>query len=809
MPSEPRDPRLSGPLFLSAPARRWPVLVLILHVLLGVGAAVYLGLARRSGLEELLPGETRSDLRVLRQEFPYPDDLLLFVRGGRPSTRELFLEDLEQQLAQQPGYYPERLYKIDVHSIGERLLYYLSVRQLQDLAQLMHQLEPRLRSGGSLLDWAQPQASGKPNGLQAFYMDQLQISLTSRGRAAWKNPLDHLVQPAQAALLRPFWEGNYQRYLQLKDGSHLMLIRPSSDQAVSEMRARLHEVAGRNPEVDVELTGNQAILWEQRQALMRQMGPGTAFISIFLGLAMVGGLLPPQTFGVAMLATLLGLLTSCGAGAWWLGLGPIWLTAQAMVATVAGYLGLHYAVDRDLRHVFRVQCVAVAGFVALGMLPLGPPSSLGWACASGMVLCGLALLTLVPALDQLGWIPPDPGVVHWLERSWPGRRPTRAILALTASLALVSLAMAEKSRFSADPLAALDVNAPSLRTERQLHQRGSSALFALVMAPNLQRANAYCQTIRSLPRVQETFSLAQFLPPNPDPQRSLSVRAIARVARSARLPKPIPLETADDLMALARAVPAGQHSPDRIQELGPGGIQDALKSFQSHLLQDLDCLLRLLASQTTEAINLKALPSGVQQRLVGQSGSVAVMVFPKLGPGHSLERFVADIRGVTSVVGGPAVLAADLATLTRKTLKVVPWALSAGMIAGLALVLGSPWRTALVVLGPCLAVLFCQASLALYRVPLNFLTWPAPSLVLLLGVSISLSTLRRPRASLKALFPAVTLLAVALFMLGSTHPGLAGLGLVMALGLGFNLLVAVVVLPSAQAFFRAIQGRPR
>ena len=335
-----------------------------------------------------------------------------------------------------------------------------------------------------------------------------------------------------------------------------------------------------------------------------------------------------------------------------------------------------------------------------------------------------------------------------------------------------------------------------------------SILFALVLAPNLARANAYCQVIRSMPRVKETFSLAQFLPPSPDPERSRSVARIAALARASRLPKPIPLKTAADLQALARAVPASGSPSTLVAEMGPGGIQDALESFQKHLLQDLQRMLRLLSCQRVDRLQLKDLPRGIQERLVGQSGGVAVMVFPKLGQGDTLEDFVADMRRVASLVGGPAVLAADVASLTRQSLRMVPWALGLGMLLGLTLVYRSLWSALLVLLGPSLALVFTQACLAFFHIPLNFLTWPAPCMVLLLGVSIALGTLRRPRASLKALFPAFTILVISLSMLWSAHPGLAGLGLVMALGMGFNLLVSVVVLPSAQAFLRTIHGHP-
>lgn len=800
-----RDPRTSAPTWLSAPARRRPRTVIWLQILLALLAFFVIGKQPQRGLEELLPPATRSDLRFFKTEFPYPDDLFLFVRGGTARERELFLEDLESQLARRSDLFSDRLYKVDTRPLQQRLLFFLDRKHLTEMAKMMQDMAPRLEAGGSLLSWAQ--SRGKPVGLQAFYLDQLKASLKSRGRGPWKSPLDHLLSPEQAREVRPFWENRTQRYLQLEDDSHLMLVRPAAPSAESELRRVIREVAGRNPHIDVELTGGPAIVGEQRGAIARELAPGATFVAACLFLAMLVGLLPPARLLAAGLAGLGGLVLSAGGGAVLLGVGPIWLTAQALVAVLAGYLGLHYAVDRDLRHVFRVGAVAVLGFLGLALLPLKAPAQLGQACAWGTLACVTCLLTLVPALDQLGWIPPDRGLAPWMERYWPGRRPTRAILALTALLALVSLLLLEKNRFSADPLDALDINAPSLRTERERHERGTSALFALLVAPDLSRARSFCTVVRGLPRVKETLTLAQFLPPNPDEAKSRSIENIAVIARRARLPRPIPLETAADLQALAAAVPAPPGEGDLVTELGPGGIQDALRSYQKHLLEDLGRLLSLLARQRSDRLSFEELAPGVQQRLLGRSGAVAVLVFPKLAHGDTLEDFVTDLRRVNSRVGGPAVLAADLASLTRQALLVVPWTLGLGFLVGLAVVLRSPGRALLVVLGPSLALLFTQASLAWFRVALNFLTWLAPAVVLLLGVSVSLGTLRRPRASLRALFPAVTLLVVALSMLWSDHPGLAGLGLVMALGMGFNLLVAVLVLPAAQTFFRAVAGR--
>ncbi|MBS2033459.1 hypothetical protein JST97_00610 [bacterium] len=806
-PIQPLDPRTLGPSFLSGPARRCPRIVWLAHLLLLLLALVLLRQAPAGQLEELLPPDTQADLRALHQDLPFPDDLFLFVRGGSARDREEFLEELESRLARQPQHFPDRLYKLDLAPIRPYLLLYLNEEQVSGLAGLMQTMQPQFQKGGSLLGWASLKPGEKPQGLQGFYFKQLQTSLKSRGRAAWLNPLDNLLNKEQAELIRPFWEDRPIRYLALQDETHLMLIRPADDSAVSEIRRILRDVAGRNPEIDVELTGSLAVVGEQRRAAAHELGLVAGALGVTLMLASLLGVVPFRRLFLATCSVSAGFAVSCGAGAILLGQGPIWLTAQALIGILASYQALHYAVDRDLRHVYRLGLVSVCGFLAMWMIPLAPPSELGGACALGAALCTFCLLVAIPAADELGWVPPDRGLPPFLERSWPGRRPTRAILAVTALLALICLGGVNKHRFSADPLAPLDPNAPSLRTERELQNNGKTSLFALVVAPDQTRATAVCEALESLPHVGETLCLAKFLPRDPGPKKRRDIEIIASIARAARLPTAIPVETADDLRRLAQAFPPRPGEPDLARELGPGGIQDALRSFQGHLLEDLKHLFQLMASQRGEAFPLSDLPGGLRQRLLGRDGRVAVLVFPKVGAGQNLERFVAELRHSAARVGGPAVLAADLASLTRRSLKMVPWALAMGMLVGLTMVLRSPWRAALVVAGPSLAVLFTQSSLAFYHVPLNFLTWPAPAVVLLLGVSIALGTLRRPRASLRALGPAVCTLAVSLAMIWSVHPGLAGLGLVMSLGMGFNLLIAVIVLPAAQSFFRALSGR--
>lgn len=806
-PIKTLDPRTLGPPLLSGPARRWPAAVWVLHLFLLLFSLLLLRQAPAGRLEELLPLDTQADLRVLKEDLPFPDDLFLFVRGGSARTRETFLDDLDAQLARRPELFPDRLFRLDLRPIQPYLLLYLDQDQVSALAQLMRSMQPQFERGGSLLGWATVSSGKKPEGLQAFYFKQLQTSLKSRGRAPWQNPLDSLLSKDDADLIRPFWKGQPVRYLTLQNETHLMLVRPAHDQAVSEIRRIVHDVAARNPEIDVELTGSLAVVGEQRRAAANELGLVAGALSLTLLVASLLGLIPLRRLLLASVSVTAGFSASCGVGAVVLGLGPIWLTAQALVGLLASYQALHYAVDRDLRHVFRLGLVAVCGFLAMALIPLPPPAQLGAACAVGTALCTLCLLLAVPAADQLGWIPADRGVPAFLERSWPGRRPTRAILAVTAILALACLTLARKGRFSADPLAPLDTSAPSLRTERELQNNGKTSLFALVVAPDSARASAVCDALESLPHVGETLCLAKFLPRDPGPDKVRAIRVIAGIAREARLPTAIPVETADDLRRLGEAFPPRPGEPDLAKGLGPGGIQDALRSFQTHLLEDLKHLFQLMADQKGEAFPMSLLPSGLQQRLLSQKGHVAVLVFPKVGPEQNLEAFVAELRQSASRVGGPAVMAADLAWLTRRSLRMVPWALAMGMLVGLTLVLRSPWRAALVVAGPSLAVLFTQSSLALYHVPLNFLTWPAPVVVLLLGVSTAVSTLRRPRASLRALAPAVCTLAVALTMMWSVHPGLAGLGLVMSLGMGFNLLIAVIVLPAAQSFIRALSGR--
>lgn len=767
------------------------------------------------GLEQLLSGPSRLQAQRVASEFVFPDDLLILVREGTGQQRRTFVDELQARLAESPECFPDCLCRLDVSVLERRLLHFLEPRLLHQLALVLGGLGPRLRSGSTLLEWMGPSSSGGEVGMADFYLRRLQDCLKHRERLHWESPLEQVLSPQLAAQVEPFWEGRTGTYLELDDGTLLMLVRPKEPSCGQELRRILQDATRRNPQVQVELTGSLAIADEQGGSLLRHGLPPILAGLTALILALLFRLADPVRLAWTGLVVSLALLFHTALEAVTVGLGPVWLTATIVVLAQWLYLGLHYAVDHDSLHIRQVGLTALMTYLVLALFPEPLVASLGRSCFTATTLTLLGFLDLVPLLEQWGPRPAQKGLQPWLERTWPGRRPTRAILVCTALAVLVSVAQWERTHFSADPFEAADREVPSLQSERELKGKGGTTLFAMLLVPDLEKARQAEKILRGLDGVHETLSLARWVPPPPGADQQVDIQSIARVAREARIPRPLRLETASDLMALAPSShsPGGPLDAARlVQEAGPGGLRDGLRFFQQHVLDDFSRAKRLLSEQEASPLSLAELPRAVQQRLVGRSGRPVVLVFPRRPAGGSLEAFAHQLQTCPFPFAvdraGPALMVGELAGLTRQTVRSLPVVLGLGLVLGLVLQIRRLPQAFLTLLGPTLGMTFTLAYLSRTPGALNLLTWPAPIVVMSMGLSLSLSTLRRPRASLKALYPAVMVLGVSALLARAEHSGVAHLGFVVALGTGFNLLIAVVILPPLQAFVRAL-GLPR
>lgn len=772
-----------------------------------------------SPVEWLPPGPERHAFEIARREFGLGDDLMVVVGGPDPQARERFMLQLTGELARRPDLFTDLLYQVELAPFRRVLLYYLNVAQLVGLEEALGSVRPLLNPNQSLASWVVllqgRQTSQLSAGLGEHYVRQLEKCLKSHGRAQLSSPLGKLVEPGQAEMLQLFWEGRERIFLPIDEGRRLVLFaRPGADPTASLqfLRRCAADIGPRNPDVQFELTGSYAIAEEQAASLQASLGQAVFSALSLVLVAVWFNVVPPGRLLAGMVAWGVGLGWTAGLGALRLEeTGPLWVAALSLVAIVAGFLTLQTI---WLAHQRLTVRVSLAGALALAALSFAGPAlaGLGQMAAIGLLATLVAQLTVLPALvspaPESAWV--SPPLLPTVQRAG-------AVLITTALVAVGCLLWLSSLSFEADPWALVDRGAPSLQMEMQLSGTQTSSLYALMMAPDLQRARELSQRLKGLPVVDNVFCIADFLPPEPQLKRPL-VESICKLSLGLGVPRPIPLGTARDMLALRTHMGEGDGSAPLgdvdLDRMGPGEIQDALRAFQDGILADLRRLIDLLEAQSPEPLRVEDLPASVRERTVGSSGRICLMVFPRFPYGQAgflegsvYENFVAQLQRVNPEVSGPAVFVAIAGSLSRQAHY---WALGlawVGLMVGLVIQLRSPLQAGLVLLGPTLAWLLTATLLFARGITPNLINWPVPVIHLILGTALSLDSLRRPRLSARVLGPAVAVLVAAGALGISRHPALSGLGFSLAVSLASNVLVSFTVVPALRRCLQAVGRR--
>jgi hopanoid biosynthesis associated RND transporter like protein HpnN len=251
-------------------------------------------------------------------------------------------------------------------------------------------------------------------------------------------------------------------------------------------------------------------------------------------------------------------------------------------------------------------------------------------------------------------------------------------------------------------------------------------------------------------------------------------------------------------------------------------VEKRLQEFEQRLAGDLaEDLHRLREVATPQPIELADLPPALRDRYVGKSGKWLLRVFAResLWEFPQLEQFTQQIHAVDPTATGKPFGTVEGLRAMKNGLQ------RAGIYAFLVIVAVlwidfRSWKHTAIAIAPLvLAVLFSLGILGLFGVPLNPANMIAFPLILGVGVDNGVHILhdyllrRRPHPTLphvggeqgggisyaigrgvlvKAL---TTMIGFGTLMLASER-GLAGLGLILTLGVGCSMLTALLFLPA-------------
>ncbi len=497
---------------------------------------------------------------------------------------------------------------------------------------------------------------------------------------------------------------------------------------------------------------------------------------------------------------------------------------------------------------FLCAATTATGFFSFLASDLTATSELGLIAGTGMFVSLFATLTVLPSLITL--LPPRPeaasarrrrpGLLALTGTALPRHRAT--VLLGAAALALGAAMLLPRVRFDASPLHLLDPDAESVAIYRDLlRTREPPPLTIAVLEDDSAAAQAAAARLERLDVVSQARTLNDYVPTD----QAAKMDLIGRIARDlnpgnesggsgrasvAEGSGPVSLEDIDTLAARVAAVaerpgssaPTARAFAKRLKRfrgwLGRRTPEERANLFgrmerlvTSRLAPPLD---RLESALAAAPFTITDLPSDVRSRWVARDGRHRVEVIPSqdLDDTDARRQFVRSVLAaephatglpVFSIASGDVVVA----TFRRAFL------ISLAVIALILVLLLRDVRGAILVIVPLLfAGLLTGATAALFDMPFDYANVIALPLLLGVGVDNGILLVRRARVSppadgnllgtstsRAAVFSGVTTMASFANLMLARHAGMASMGFVLTVGMGWTVLATIVLLPALLA----------
>lgn len=823
-----------------------------------------------------------------KTEFGKTADFVVLVQGD-PVGRQAAVDDLAGRLNADPETFDAVFYRLDLPDLSKHSLYFLSLADLQRLLRELTAAAPWLQelsapNGLSLLLGRMGGGKSPPElarevepilGLLNRLLGQLAHSLETRGNNVYHSPLGDF-QPEVALVPGRVTPGQTVFYTQLADGSaHVLVVRArersgsyaSDVAALNRLRDHISNVVRHHPDATVHLSGEPVINTDEMRGASRDALNSAALAVICVNLlltAAFGAFLRPQ---MVIAGLLVGLCWSFGFASVTVGkLNLITVNFATILVGLGMTFGIHLlyryaeerahgaasfqALERTLvsggqENLVGALTTSVA-FYALYFTSFRSAGELGLITGTGVLLCFLSMITVLPALlmlqergERTSRAPAPLAHMDDLGKieEWLHERPYFILLASFA-FTVYSLTLVPYIPFDYNLLHMQPRNADAIRVEGYLQKAGYSTLYAISVARTPEEAARLTAAFQALPTVSRVESVASLLPSSIQ-QKQPVVEALTRLAKELKLPSPAEERSAAQLLELSARFKAMKASLDAalplirgeesrqlvkllnrlqsdLERMGPGAVEEGISAFEERLVEDLKLQLGVLKAQEPGVPNLlEGLPGPLKLRSVGKSGVLAIRIFPRgdAWEREPLERFVKQIQAVDPEVTGTPVLIYFYLEELRHAYNVSGRNALIVICVLLLVHFRSVKRAGLALFPKLLGIVWMLGVMGTLGIDFNAANFMALPLTLGIGLIFGVHVLQQsdqPRSLFQgSTGPAILLSGLTTIigfatLLAANHRGVASLGLVMAVGVGANLVTSVVVLP---ALLQVIRGR--
>jgi hopanoid biosynthesis associated RND transporter like protein HpnN len=634
-----------------------------------------------------------------------------------------------------------------------------------------------------------------------------------------------------------------------------------AEPAIAAVRSVVEEL-GFTPEsgIRVRLTGSTVLNYEELEVVEVQGKVlAVAALVLFTG-AVYFALRSWRVLGALVTSLVFSLVWTNAFAAAVVGhLNQVSATFNVLIVGLGGELGIHVCMryaelvskgrSRPEALMWTGGTMGSALFssavtTAIGFLVFFPTdyrgvAELGLIAGAGVLLSLVSSLTVLPALLSLGAAERPrfqaaslPMVAKLRHVPITYSRPIRWV---ALALGVVAASLVPFAAFDHNPVSLRDPNTESVQAFEDLLRRSSTSPWTVDwVVADLPAAQALATELAKLPVVENTLTLADFVPTQQDEKRAvLDTMALL-------VPVPPPKDTtpdaAEQAAALARletALAAGGGG-DAELDAASARLRDSIAVFRAKLAAAADPqpLLKrlqanvvgslreqlddLLVALEPDSVTLESLPPQLTEIMIGIDGRARVQAYPKqdldLANPVELERYIDSVMAVSPEGTGPAVNIIEWGRVTSDAMK---QAMSIGFIATslfLFLLWRNVWDTALAFFPLFLAGFLTVATMVLAGWHFDFANVIVLPMLLGMGIDNGVHLVHRHRtnpeeedvlasSTARAVFFAALTTILAFGSLAfAPHRGMASLGRMLTLGVALTLLCYVVVLPAVLAW---------
>lgn len=680
-----------------------------------------------------------------KNEFSGEDDLVVVVESEDQEKNRQYVERLGRTLLTETNLFTDVFYKGDLNMMGRKALLFLPEDTLSELEKTLKEFRPfvenfaratNLNSLFRLINYQFRTAKAEQNEANDSMVKALPAltRIVTQATESLNRP-GIPPSPGVTALFNAEDEAEEQQYITFAKGRiYLVTARAIREDfngaAVERLRALVHEIEAQVPGVNVGITGEPVLEFDEMQQSQKDSTVATIVSLVLCALIFIYGYRETGRPIKATICLIFGLVYTLGYTTATVGhLNLLTVTFLPMLIGLAIDYGVHLITryEEELRKGNNEQgalqfamvntglgiftgCFTTAGaFFAMALTDFKGIQEMGVITGGGMLICLIPMMTLLPVLLLRGRQnvldhAPQTGAERRarVEQLWL-RRPAW-VIGITAVLCGLSVLQFKKVYFDYDLLNMQSKGLPAVIYEKKLIDSASkSVLFGAVVADSLPQAAALERRLSKLSSVATNISMTPFLVGD-QKEKLAEIGVIKREVASIHFADPDPgpvnlpalgqtLQILQSYLGLGAIMTEKDGETDLVLQLRslqravadlrqqlangkPEVVGPRIAAFQTALFSDIRETFDTLKNQDNSSpLRAEDLPAPLRHRFIGKTGKFLIQVYPKedVWQRRNQEFFVKQLREVDPNATGTPVQLYEYTTLLKDSYIKAAW----------------------------------------------------------------------------------------------------------------------------------------